>query len=81
MIFLVKKKREVIQLKTIILHENRPLNGVFAMNQYLKIFSDEHLVNVLPYTSEKFTYTANTKILRHAIKFLKTTEHFNRSLV
>ena len=48
------------------------LNSLFAMSKSLKIFSDEQLLNVLLYGSEKFIFSANTKILRPAIKFLKT---------
>ena len=50
------------------------------LNQSLKNFSDEELVNVLLYGSEKFTFSTNTKIQRHAIKFLKATERFDSFL-
>lgn len=40
------------------------------MNQYLINFSDEQLVNVLLNGSEKSTFSANAKILRHTIWLL-----------
>ena len=48
-------------------------NSVFTINHFLKNFYDEQVVNVSLNGSEKFTFSANIKILRHTIKFLKVT--------
>ena len=53
------------------------LNSVFSIYKSLKTFSAEELVNVLLYGSEKFTFSANTKIIRHTIKILKAPIHFD----
>ena len=54
--------------------------GVFAMNQSLKNVADEQLVNVLLYGSQKFTFSANLKILSHTFKFLKVIKCFDSLL-
>ena len=56
------------------------LNDIYTINQSLKIFSEDQLVNVLLFGSENFTLDANANILRRTIKFLKATERFNSLL-
>ena len=56
------------------------LNDIFAINQSLKNFSEDHLVNVLLFGSEKFTLDATANILRRTIEFLKATKRFNSLL-
>ena len=57
------------------------LNGIFAMNQSLKNFSDDQLAHISLYGSEKFTCSVNAKLLRRTIKFLKATKHFSSLLL
>ena len=57
------------------------LNDIYTINQSLKNFSEDQLVNVLLFGSENFTLDANTSILRRTIEFLKATEHFNSLLL
>ena len=52
------------------------LNNMYTINQFLKNFSEEQLVNVLPFDSENFTLDTNANI-RCTIEFLKVTECFN----
>ena len=56
------------------------LNDVYTINQSLKNFSEDQLVNVLLFGSENFTLDANATILRPTIEFLKATERFNSLL-
>ena len=56
------------------------LNDIYTINQSLKIFSEDQLVNVLLFGSENFTLDANANILRRTIEFLKATERFNSLL-
>ena len=53
------------------------LNNIYIINQSLKNFSEEQLVNVLLFSSEKFTLDTNANILRRTIEFLKANECFN----
>ena len=53
------------------------LNDIYTINQSLKNFSEEQLVNVLLFSSEKFTLDTNANILRRTIEFLKANECFN----
>ena len=46
------------------------LNGIFAMNQSLKNFSDDKLAHISLCGSQKFTFSVNAKLLRRTIKFL-----------
>ena len=50
---------------------------IYTINQSLKNFSEEQLVNVLLFSSENFTLDTNANILRRTIEFLKTTACFN----
>ena len=50
---------------------------IYTINQSLKNFSEEQLVNVLLFSSENFTLDTNANILRRTIEFLKATERFN----
>ena len=56
------------------------LNNIHTINQSLKNFSEDHLVNVLLFGSENFTLDANENILRHTIEFVKATERFSSLL-
>ena len=56
------------------------LNDIYTINQSLKNFSEDQLVNVLLFSSENFTLDANANILRRTIEFLKATERFNSLL-
>ena len=56
------------------------LNDIYTINQSLKNFSEDQLVNVLLFGSENFTLDANANILRRTIKFLKAIERFNSLL-
>ena len=56
------------------------LNDIYTINQSLKNFSEDQLVNVLLFGSENFTLDSNANILRRTIKFLKATERFNSLL-
>ena len=56
------------------------LNNIHAINQSLKNFSEDHLVNILLFGSKNFTLDANENILRRTIEFLKATERFNSLL-
>ena len=56
------------------------LNDMYTINQSLKNFSEDQLVNVLLFGSENFTLDANANILRRTIEFLKATERFNSLL-
>ena len=53
------------------------LNDIYTINQFLKNFSEDQLVNHLLFGSENFTLDTNLNILRRTIEFLKTTERFN----
>ena len=53
------------------------LNDIYTINQFLKNFSEDQLVNLLLFGSENFTLDTNLNILRRTIEFLKTTERFN----
>ena len=57
------------------------LNDIYTINQSLKNFSEDQLVNVLLFGSENFTLDANANILRRTIEFLKATERFNSLLL
>ena len=57
------------------------LNDIYTINQSLKNFSEDQLVNVLLFGSENFTLDANANILRRTIAFLKATERFNSLLL
>ena len=50
---------------------------IYTINQSLKNFSEDQIVNVLLFGSENFTLDANANILRRTIEFLKATERFN----
>ena len=52
-----------------------------TINQSLKNFSEDQLVNVLLFGSDNFTLDANANILRRTIAFLKATERFNSLLL
>ena len=56
------------------------LNNIYTINQSLKNFSEDQLVNVLLFGSENFTLDTNANILRRIIEFLKATERFNSVL-
>ena len=56
------------------------LNDIYTINQSLKNFSEDQLVNVLLFGSENFTLDANANILRRTIEFLNSTERFNSLL-
>ena len=53
------------------------LNNIYTINQSLKNFSEEQLVNVLLCGSENFTLDTNANILKRTIEFLKATKRFN----
>ena len=53
------------------------LNNIHTINQYLKNFSEEQLVNVLLFGSENFTLHTNANILKRTNEFLKAIERFN----
>ena len=55
-------------------------NNIYTINQSLKNFSEDQLVNVLLFGSENFTLDANANILRRTIEFLNSTERFNSLL-
>ena len=56
------------------------LYNIHTINQSLKNFSEDHLVNVLLFGSKNFTLDANENILRRTIEFLKATKQFNSLL-
>ena len=56
------------------------LNDIYTINQSLKNFSEDQLVNVLLFGSENFTLDANANILRRTIEFVKVTKRFNSLL-
>ena len=56
------------------------LNDIYSINQSLKNFSENQLVNVLLFGSENFTLDETANILRRTIEFLKATECFNSLL-
>ena len=56
------------------------LNDIYTINQSLKSFSEDQLVNVLLSGFENFTLDANATILRRIIEFLKAIERFNSLL-
>ena len=51
-----------------------------TINQFLKHFSEDELVNVLLFDSENFTLYTNPNILRRTTEFLKATEQFSSTL-
>ena len=57
------------------------LNDIYTINQSLKNFSEEKLVNVLLFSSENFTVDTNANILRRTTEFLKATKRFNSLLL
>ena len=57
-----------------------PLNDIYDINQSLKNFSEQQLVNVLLFGSENFTLDTNPNIVRGTIEFLKATRRFNSLL-
>ena len=56
------------------------LNDIYTINQSLKNFSENQLVNVLLFGSENFTLDETANILRRTIEFLKAAECFNSLL-
>ena len=56
------------------------LSDIYTINQSLKNFSEDQLVNVLLFSLGNFTLDANTYILRCTIEFRKGTERFNSLL-
>ena len=56
------------------------LSDIYTINQFLKNFSEDQLVNVFLFSSEHFTLDANIYSLRRTIEFLKATERFNSLL-
>ena len=56
------------------------LNDICALNPTLKKLSHEKLLNILLYGSENLSFNNNKKIIKSAIKFFKTSEHFISSL-
>ena len=52
------------------------LSDIYTINQSLKNFFEDQLVNVLLFGSENFTLEANATILRRTTEFLKATERF-----
>ena len=50
------------------------------MNQFLKNFSEEQLVNTLLFGSESFTFDIKANSLRRTIEFLNATGRFNSLL-
>ena len=56
------------------------LNDIYTINQSLKNFYEDQLVNVLLFGFKNFTLDANANILRRTIEFLKATERFNSLL-
>ena len=53
------------------------LSDIRTINQSVKNFSEEQLVNVLLFGSENFTLDTNRSILRRKTEFLKATERCN----
>ena len=53
---------------------------IYTINQFLKHFSEDELVNVLLFDSENFTLYTNPNILRRTTEFLKATEQFSSTL-
>ena len=53
---------------------------IYTINQSLKNFSEDQLVNVLLFGSENLTLDANANILRRTTEFLRATERFNSLL-
>ena len=53
---------------------------IYTINQSLKNFYEDQLVNVLLFGFKNFTLDANANILRCTIEFLKATERFNSLL-
>ena len=53
------------------------LSDIRTINQSVKNFSEEQLVNVLLFGSENFTLDTNRNILRRKTEFLKATERCN----
>ena len=56
------------------------LNDKCTINQSLRNFSEEQLVNVLLFSSKNSPLDTNTNILRRTIEFLKATERFDSLL-
>ena len=56
------------------------LSDIRTINQSVKNFSEEQLVNVLLFGSENFTLDTNGNILRRTTEFLKATECCNSLL-
>ena len=56
------------------------LKDIYTINQSLRNFSEDQLVNVLLSGSENFTLDANANILRRTIEFLNATGRFNSLL-
>ena len=56
------------------------LTDIYTINQSLKNFYEDQLVNVLLFGFKNFTLDANANILRRTIEFLKATERFNSLL-
>ena len=53
------------------------LNIVSGMHRIFKNFHDEKLVHVFLLTSGLFTFSTNSNILRHVIKFHTAAERFD----
>ena len=56
------------------------LKNVCILNQSLRNYSNEKLLNILLYGSEDFDCNMNKEILKATIKFLKISERFNGPL-
>ena len=53
---------------------------MYTINQSLKNFSEDQLVNARLFCSENFTLDTNANIPRRSIEFLKATERFTNLL-
>ena len=55
------------------------LKNVYNLDQTLRNYDDDHLIHILLYGSEKFTFNLNEEIIKLTICYLKDTERFNES--
>ena len=55
------------------------LKNVYNLDQTLRNYGDDHLIHILLYGSEKFTFNLNKEIIKLTICYLKDTERFNES--
>ena len=72
--FLLRCQNHVISIRKL-------LKNVYNLDQTLRNYDDDHLIQILLYDSEKFNFNLNKEIIKLTICYLKDTERFDESLI